>query len=161
MKRIFEITIFFFLLVPIYGQAACSIVNGTTYGNCGGVGVGVGAGAGFGFGLKGIMTITRSKSESGNIAGAKVLSGGALFFSGVSMGDIVVTKGGRLVVTGVVNGAVRNNGGAVSIRGVVNTLVVNGGKTVIYGTVSSASGAGEVFYKEGSVVGYSTVKKSR
>ena len=150
MIRIFQIAVLLFLLVPIYGHAACNILNGKAYGNCAGVNVNKGS--------KGFIKVSTYKTESGIIAGANVLSGGILFLSGISNGDIVVSKRAKLTVTGIVNGTVINNGGTVEIEGEVDSVAANGGSTTIGGTVSYVTGDGKVVYKSGAVVGGSPVE---
>jgi hypothetical protein len=97
--------------------ANCNIVNGKKYGDCTGVSVNTSP--------KPHQTIADNVDESGIIAGATVKFGGVLTLSGVSEGGIEVHRGGRLVISGVVNGSVSNEGGFVEIEGVVNGDVVS------------------------------------
>jgi hypothetical protein len=144
MRRIFQVSALAFILVPIYGRAACNIVNGQAYGDCAGVTVNSYS--------KGFIKITAYKTESGIIAGANVLPGGSLYLSGISNGDIVVSKNAKLIVMGVVNGTVKNNGGTVEIEGSVDNVVTNGGSTTIGGMVSYVTGSGKIVYKNGAIV---------
>lgn len=138
------------LLLPglVFGwpsvQAACNIVNGKAYGDCRGVSVREGE--------KSPLNVRSSVFESAIVAGATVHAGGSLHLSGISSGDIVVKRGGRLVVTGVVNGTVRNDGGAVAIDGIVHHLWSQGGTAVVGGQVGSFSGSGPASFKKGSVL---------
>lgn len=79
-------------------------------------------------------------------------AGGSLHLSGISSGDIVVKRGGRLVVTGVVNGTVRNDGGVVEIEGIVDHLSSEGGTVLVGGQVGSYSGSGPASFKKGAVL---------
>jgi hypothetical protein len=76
-----------------------------------------------------------------------------LDLSGVSNGDISVHEGGRLRLSGIANGTVRNSGGSVEVEGVLNHLHTTGGDVVIGGNVGSVSGDGEITFKEGAVIG--------
>lgn len=135
----------FLALYSFGAHAACNIVNGKAYGDCAGVTVNNQS--------KGVITVSSYQSESGIIQGARVLSGGTLSLSGISNGNVTVSKGGSLLVTGIVNGIVENNGGSVEIEGQVNHVAAQSGKTVIAGTVSSVSGNTHVIYKSGAVIG--------
>jgi hypothetical protein len=133
------------LLLPMQpAHAACNIVGGKAYGDCAGVTVRNGE--------KAPLNVRSSVFESDIVAGATVHSGGSLHLSGVSNGDIVVKRGGRLLVTGVVNGAVRNNGGVVEIEGIVAHLSSDGGTATIGGQVGSFSGTGPARSKKGAVL---------
>lgn len=145
MIRILQYTLILSFLLPVHSYSACNIVNGKAYGDCAGVTVNSGS--------KGKLKVSSYMSESGIIKGARVLSGGSLFLSGISYGDIVVSKGGKLVVTGIVIGTIRNNGGTVKIEGEVSTVIANSGSTTIAGIVSYVTGSGKVSYRSGAVIG--------
>jgi len=125
--------------------AACNIVGGKAYGDCGGVRVNEGT--------KGHLTVRTRTSEAAIIDGATILKGGTLELSGISNGDITVQRGGQLRVTGVVNGTVKNLGGSVEVEGMLHHLHTTGGKVIIGGNVGSVSGEGAVSYKKGAVIG--------
>jgi hypothetical protein len=125
-------------------DAACNIVNGKTYGDCGEVRVTAGA--------KAQLFVRSFVREVAIINGAIVLEGGVLELSGISNGDIVVHQGGRLKVTGTVNGTVRNLGGYVEIEGILQSLYTTGGNVVVGGNVGNVSGGGLVSYKKGAVL---------
>lgn len=76
-----------------------------------------------------------------------------MHLSGISNGDITVHKGGRLSLTGVVNGTVRNLGGIVEIEGTVDHLFTIGGEVTVGGVVGGVSGSGAVVFRSGSVLG--------
>lgn len=145
MRRIYQFTALVSLLLPICVHAACNIVNGKAYGDCAGISINNVS--------KGVIKVSAYQSESGIIAGATVLSGGTLYLSGISNGDIVVKKGAKLSVTGIVDGSVKNNGGVVEIEGEVGSVIANGGSTTISGIVLYVTGTGKVIYKNGAVVG--------
>lgn len=142
---------------PSFTQAACNVVGGKAYGDCAGVRVNEGS--------KGHLTVRSYSSESAIIDGGTVLKGGVLELSGISNGDIVVHRGARLRLTGVVNGTVRNLGGTVEVEGILDRLYTTGGNVVVGGNVGSVSGDGPVSYKKGAVVGgvplERAVRKSR
>lgn len=96
--------------------------------------------------------VTSTVSESGIIKGAKVRSGGSLYFNGISNGDITVSKGGFLLVSGIVNGTVKNNGGIVKIDGQVDHVSAQSGEVTIAGIVSRVSGPSKIDYKSGAVI---------
>ena len=127
MSRILQFAAIVLVLVPIYGHTACNIVNGKAYGDCAGVTLNNGS--------NDFIKVSSYKSESGIIDGANVLAGGTLYLSGISNGDIVVSKSAKLTVTGIVNGTVKNNGGTVIIEGDVTGVVANRGSTTIGGIV--------------------------
>jgi hypothetical protein len=124
-------------------QAACNIFGGKPYGDCSGVTVRNGE--------KPSLRVRSSVIESAIVAGATVYPGGSLELSGISNGDIVVKSGGRLFVTGTVNGAIRNDGGSVEIEGIVTHLASNGGSATIGGQLDSFSGSGPVLFKKGAI----------
>lgn len=76
-----------------------------------------------------------------------------LDLSGVSNGDIFVYEGGRLRLSGIVNGTVINSRGSVEMEGILNHLHTTGGDVVIGGNVGSVSGNGEVIFEQGAVIG--------
>jgi hypothetical protein len=125
--------------------AACNIINGKAYGDCAGVTVNQGT--------KPPLQIRGVRAESGIVAGATVFGGGSLHLSGISNGDITIQKDGRLILTGVVNGTVRNLGGTAEIEGALDFLFTTGGKVVVAGTVGSVAGPGAVTFRRGSVLG--------
>ncbi|MDX2035055.1 MAG: hypothetical protein SFX72_00265 [Isosphaeraceae bacterium] len=127
---------------PCY--ASCNIIDGKVYGDCRGVRLNDG--------VKGRLTVRSYTAASGIIAGAKILKGGELALSGMSNGDIIVHEGGRLVLTGTVNGTVKNLGGSVEIEGMLDRLYTIGGSSLIGGTVGTVFGTGPVRYKKGAVV---------
>lgn len=133
-------------------HAACNIVDGKGYGNCSGVRINEG--------VKGHITVRSSTSQNGIIEGATVLKNRELHLSGISNGDITVHRGGRFVLTGVVNGTVRNLGGKVKIEGMLDHLHTTGGQVVIAGNVGSVSGTGPIEYKKGAVVGGVPIEKN-
>ena len=134
-----------FLATIAPSHAACNIIDGKAYGDCAGVRINEG--------IKGHLTVRAYTAESGIIAGANVLKGGELALSGMSNGDITVHEGGRLVVTGIVDGTVKNLGGSVEIEGMLEHLHTVGGSVLIGGTVGTVSGPGPISYKKGAVVG--------
>jgi len=133
-------------------HAACNIVDGKGYGDCSGVRINEG--------IKGHITVRSSTSQSGIIEGATVLKNGDLHLSGISNGDITVHRGGRFVLTGVVNGTVRNLGGKVEIEGMLDHLHTTGGQVIIAGNVGGVSGTGPIEYKKGAVVGGAPIEKN-
>jgi hypothetical protein len=132
------------LVAPSVGGAACNIVNGKAYGDCQNVTVRDGTGP--------ALNVRSHVTESAIVSGATVHSGGSLHLSGISNGDIVVKRGGRLSVTGVVNATVRNEGGTVEIEGMVGSFVSNGGQATVGGQVGNFSGKGPVTFKKGAVL---------
>jgi|GEM_PF-7130058 len=132
-------------VVPMRSLAACNIINGQAYGDCGGVTINQGG--------KGYLFVTNTVFESGIISGATVRRGGALELSGVSDGNIVVEKGGKLTVTGVVNGNIINKGGHIAVEGSVHRIKTTGGTVVISGIVDQVTGNGPITYSKGAVVG--------
>lgn len=132
------------LIAPLTSWAACNIINGKAYGDCQNVQVNQGA--------RPALKVRNHVVESGIVEGATVYASGSLDLSGIANGNVSVTAGGRLSVTGVVNATVRNNGGQVEIEGVVDHLISNGGLTVVGGQVGSVSGKGPVIFKKGSVL---------
>lgn len=145
MSRILICTLIVLYLLPVYSYAACNIVNGKAYGDCAGVTLNTGS--------KGIIKVSSNKTESGIIEGANLLEGGSLYLSGTCNGDITVNKNGKLVVTGIVNGTVKNNGGIIEIEGEVFSVVANAGKTTISGIVLYVRGRSKIVYKSGAVIG--------
>lgn len=143
MKYIQKVLVLTILTVT-YLNGSCNYVNGKMYGDCSGVTINSKA--------RGGLIIKSHKSESGIISGAKVYSGGNLFLSGISNGDIIVYKNAKLFVTGVVSGAIYNNGGEVLIDGDVNIVIANKGTTTISGVVDSLSGKGKIIYRKGAVI---------
>lgn len=150
--RLLTLVIVCLLATGNTSHAACNIVDGKGYGDCAGVRINEG--------IKGQITVRSSTSQSGIIEGAAVLKGGDLHLSGISNGDITVHHGGRFVLTGVVNGTVRNLGGKVEIEGMLDRLHTTGGQVVIGGNVGSVSGTGPIGYKMGAVVGGVPVEKT-
>jgi hypothetical protein len=69
------------------------------------------------------------------------------------MGIFFVHEGGRLQLSGIVNGTVRNLGGSVEVEGILNHLHTTGGDVVVGGNVGSVSGEGGITFKEGAVIG--------
>ncbi|MGA2332023.1 MAG: hypothetical protein ABSG75_09705 [Syntrophales bacterium] len=107
MKIIVLMIGIFSFLFPTHSYSACNIINGRAYGDCAGVTVNSGS--------KGNIKVSSYVSESGIIKGARVLHGCTLLLSGICDGDIVVSKSGKLIVMGTVNGTIINNGGTVEI----------------------------------------------
>jgi hypothetical protein len=132
------------LLHSGYLSAACNVINGKSYGDCGNVNIIDN--------LKGMMEIRSDESVPGIISGAIVRSGGSMYLTGISKGDIKVEKGGRLVVKGMVNGTVTNYGGLVEIDGKVDSVNAIKGITEIGGIVSYVTGSGKVVYKRGAII---------
>jgi hypothetical protein len=132
------------LAMSLPSWAACNIVNGKAYGDCQGITVRQGS--------KAALNVRSYVTEGAIVAGATVYFGGSLYLSGISGGDIIVKKGGRLLVSGIVNGTVRNDGGIVEIEGIIEHLVSNGGSAVVGGQVGGVSGEGPVIFKKGSVL---------
>jgi len=145
MKKLILIIEIFSVLFPTYSYSACNIINGKAYGDYAGVTVN--------YGSKGNIKVSSYVSESGIIEGARILPGGTLFLSGICNGDIVVSKSGKVTVTGSVNGTIINNGGTVEIEGDVSAVVANYGSTTISGTVAHITGKGKVSYRKGAVIG--------
>lgn len=131
------------ILSYINGFTSCNIVNGNTYGDCSHIK--------FSNKSKDILRVSENKEETGIIDGAVILPGGNLYFSGISNGDIIVSKNSQLTITGICD-TIKNNEGIVYIKGKVNNVVVNGGKTIISGVVSNLSGTGKIIYKKGAFV---------
>ena len=101
LKRVL-ITFFLFASQANITIAACNIVDGKAYGDCGDVKINTSS--------KPLLEVRGQVSESSIIDGATVYSGASLLLSGISNGNIRVLSGGRLTVSGVVNGEVRNEG---------------------------------------------------
>lgn len=125
--------------------AACNVINGKAFGECGNVTIRNGP--------KPHLNVRGSKTESAIVSGATVYAGGYLHLSGVSGSDITVHKGGRLLVSGVVNATIHNLGGQVEVEGIVDSLVTVGGKVIIGGSVGAVSGSGAIMFRRGSVLG--------
>jgi hypothetical protein len=140
----------FATIAHCYG--ACNIIDGKAYGDCAGVRINEG--------IKGRLTVRSYITESGIIAGANVLNGSELALSGISNGDVTVHEGRRLVLTGMVQGTVKNLGGSVEIEGMLEHLYTTGGSVLVGGTVGSVSGPGPVRYKKGAVVGGVPLQKA-
>lgn len=132
------------LIAPIASWSACNIINGMAYGDCQNVQVHRGT--------RPALHVRSQVTESAVIAGATVYSGGSLDLTGIANGDVLVNRGGRLSVTGMVSATVRNNGGFVEIEGTIDRLISNGGNTVVSGQVGSFAGRGPVIFKKGSVL---------
>jgi hypothetical protein len=131
--------------VSFTSHAACNIIDGKAYGDCEGVNLNV---------VSPQRLAVHSKAiESGIISGATIFQGGDLEFRGLAMGDIIVHKGGRLLVSGIVNATVTNLGGRVEIEGMVDHVHAERGEVIIGGNVSGVSGGGTVKYKKGAVIG--------
>ena len=140
-----SILILIFLIYPYIAYSACNIVNGKKYGNCNHV----------------TVTINKSNPESliissyKNISGItkdiQILSGGDAHVSGISGGNIIIEKGGRLTFSGSAN-SITNNGGVLIHTGVANSIFVKSGITKISGVVTLLYGEGEVQIESGSVV---------
>jgi hypothetical protein len=130
--------------VATTAEAACNIVNGTSYGDCTGVNVN--------HGKEPYSVVNGFKVVSGISEGATVVRGGSLLVTGIAS-EVKVEKGASLTVKGFVN-AIRNDGGTVEIEGTVDTLFQSAGTTVIAGIVHSVQGnGGEITRRRGSVVG--------
>lgn len=138
------------VIEPVH--SACNIVGGKAYGDCAGVRITEGT--------KGYLTVRSHVSESAIIDGATVLKGGTLNLRGISNGDIIVHRGARLRVTGVVNGAIKNHGGNVEIEGAADTVQTTGGRITIGGIVGSVSGGGPITYTKGAVIRGVPVEKT-
>ena len=136
------------MLCSGYLSAACNVINGKSYGDCGNVNIIEN--------LKGIMVISSDESVPGIISGARVKPGGSMYLTGISKGDITVEKGARLIVKGIVNGTVTNYGGLVEIDGKVDSVNAIDGVTRIGGIVSFLTGPGKVEYKTGAITGSSS-----
>lgn len=81
------------------------------------------------------LDVRSHQKESGTIQGAKIHKSGKLELAGNSNGDILVEKGGALVVSGMVNGTIVNQGGQVTVNGIAHRVQNSSGKTKINGTV--------------------------
>jgi len=125
-------------------DAACNIIGGKAYGDCSNVRINREQPQ--------KITVKSYVVESGIISGATVLNGGILALQGISNGDVLVHKGGQVIVGGTVNGSIYNHGGYVEVGGIVDHLHLEGGDAVIEGMVGKTSGVGEVRYKVGSVL---------
>lgn len=125
-------------------SATCNVINGKSHGDCGNVNLIDN--------LKGLMVISSDETVPGIISGARVRPGGSMYLTGISKGDILVERGGSLMVKGMVNGTVINHGGRVEIDGKVDSLNAVGGVSKIGGIVSSVSGQGKVLYKRGAII---------
>ena len=132
--------------------SACNIVGGKAYGDCAGVRINDR--------IKGRITVRSYISESGIIEGATILRDGELHLNGISNGDITVREGGRFILSGVVNGTVKNLGGNVEIEGLLDHLHTIGGQVIVGGNVDRISGSGPITYKRGSVVGGVPLEKT-
>ncbi len=138
------------LLFSLNSFAACNIVSGEAYGDCGGVTINKGT--------NGFLKVASYKSISEIIDGAQILPGGTLFLSGMNNGNISVAKNGKLVVTGTSDGTITNNGGTVEIEGTASSVVANSGSTIISGIASHVSGNGKITYIKGAVVNGMPIK---
>ena len=134
-----------FLLSVADTYAACNIIDGRGYGDCAGVNIRSGP--------QKALEVRGHIAESAIVEGATVYAGGSLNLSGISNGDILVHRGAQFTLTGVVNGAIRNEGGSIRIEGIVHRLESNGGNVVVGGNVGSVSGSGPITFKIGSVLG--------
>ncbi len=130
--------------------AACNIIDGKKYGDCAGVTINQEN--------KGHLTVTSVVHESGIIEGATIRNGGVLNLSGMSTGDIIVSRGGELNVSGIVNGTIMNNGGSVEVEGIAQRILTKSGRVTIGGIVEGVTGWGAVVYRKGAVVGGAPVE---
>ena len=150
--KILALAAMWFLGSISINYAACNIVGGEAYGDCAGITINKGT--------KGHLIVRSYTSEGGIIDGATVLQGGSLEFGGTSNNNITVHEGGRLRITGIVNGTVNNLGGVVEIEGSVDHLHTTKGKVIIGGNIGRISGNGPIIYNEGAVIGGRPIKKS-
>lgn len=139
----YQIFFLFFFLFPIGVFAACNIVNGEAYGDCAGVVINT---------KVEFLNVSGNESASNIISGANIKSGGSLFLSGISEGDITVEKGGKLTVTGIVSGRVTNKGGKVNIDGKVDSLYIESGDTEVSGIVDYTPHRNKLITNKGAVV---------
>jgi hypothetical protein len=139
-----SIVVLMLLVSPMLHANSCNIVNGKAYGNCGNVNVNTKS--------KGILEVKKAITEPGIIIGAVVYEGGILYLAGICNGNIEIKKGGKVIVSGVVNGTIVNGGGHVDIEGIAQNVLANSGSTIISGTVTQISGSGEIKYVKGAVV---------
>lgn len=136
------VQIFFFLFFASGAHAACNIVNGVAYGDCGSVTVNTGKAP--------FTTINNYGSLSGISEGAHVLDGGALTVSGVA-DRVIVEPGGSVRVSGIVTRL--EVGGTAYVSGQVNTIVLrDGGQITVEGIVGTIFGRGFATFIAGSVV---------
>lgn len=63
---------------------------------------------------------------AGNIV---VIDGAVLEMHGICGKDLIVEKGGKAIVTGVVGGTAINNGGHLIVKGLVRDIQTNSGRT--------------------------------
>jgi hypothetical protein len=141
------------LLASPLAHAACNIVDGKAYGDCGSMTIRSGA--------KPALEVHGYIAESAIISGATIHPGGFLHLSGILNGDIAVRRGGQLTVTGMANGVVRSDGGAVTVEGIVQRLESNGGTTTVGGNVHSVGGSGSIYFKSGSVLAGVPIDKAK
>ncbi|MCW5718678.1 MAG: hypothetical protein KIS68_12690 [Bauldia sp.] len=134
----------FFAVHAATVEAACNIINGQAYGDCGNVRVNTDPPA--------FLDVLTNRSASGIIAGATVHPSAGLTLTGISNGNITVLAGGSLDVQGIVNATVINEGGAVRIGGTVTALRMQGGNAIIAGVVYSLTGTGNVVCEVGAYV---------
>ncbi|MCK4841890.1 MAG: hypothetical protein KAT04_08405 [Methylococcales bacterium] len=144
MNRIYIIVLVLSSLFPFSSYSSCNTVNGKSYGNC--------STTSHDSKQQGIIKVNSKRQVSGIIKGATIQFGGILNLSGISTGDVLVEKGGKLIVTGVVNGVIRNNGGTIHIEGKGKTIIANSGKTTIAGIVDQVKGSGTIKYMNGAII---------
>jgi hypothetical protein len=125
----------------------CNVVNGKAYGDCQNVTVNVGDAP-----EVASLDVRTSVVAANIIKGATIHPGGALTLTGISQGDIVVHRGGRLKVSGTVDGTVRNDGGHVEITGIVAHLISSGGTVTVRGIVKRHGGSGPITFTKNSVL---------
>lgn len=136
------VQIFFLLFFASGAHAACNIVNGVAYGDCGSVTINTGKVP--------FMTIDNYGSLSGISEGAHVLDSGTLTVSGVA-DRVVVEPGGSVQVSGIVSRL--EVGGTAYVSGHVNTIVLrDGSKITVEGVVGTIFGRGFATFISGSVV---------
>jgi len=146
----FYLLLSFYPISSIADSKVCNVLNGEYYGDCSSVEAD----------KRFEGSIIRNYREVSSIINtAHVGFGGTLKLTGICNGDITVDKGGKLVMSGVVNGTIINKGGFVEVSGQANVVMSISGETVIAGVVDRVSQSdGRVHYKSNAVVGGKRIK---
>ena len=141
-----SILILIFLIYPYISYSACNVVNGKKYGNCSHVTININnSNPPESFIVSGYKTI------SGITKDIHILPGGSVYKSGISKGNIIIEKDGRLTISGIAN-SITNNGGVLIVTGIVDSIFAKDGITRISGVVKLLYGEGEIQLEPGSVV---------
>ena len=130
-------------LIAPSAHAACNIVDGKAYGDCSNVTINRGTSP--------RITVDGYRSAAGVIAGARVVSGGSFYLSGIAEGPIIVERGGRVSISGIA-GVVRL-AGMGSVSGKARHVILEGGHLDVDGQIGSVSGRGTARFAPGSILG--------